>query len=106
MNIKTRNIWDNANCAELGEVLANTSDIATMRKFLTDLLTEKEITEISVRLRAAQMLCNGAKYDAVISETKLSSRTVARISKWLKSGSGGYTDVLKTIPHTQPVRAD
>lgn len=79
-----------------------------MRNFLRDVMTEKEIIEISARLEAARMLTNGDKYTEIIKQTKLSSRTVARISEWLKDGCNGYSKVINQIPnhqkHIPPVR--
>lgn len=68
-----------------------------MKSFLRDILTEKEISEFSKRLKAAEMLINSAKYDDVVRATGLSSRTVARISAWIKTGNGGYAKVLSRI---------
>lgn len=68
-----------------------------MRSFLRGVLTEKEIIEISSRLEAAKMLSNGEKYKNVINTTKLSSRTVARISQWLLSGCNGYKKAINII---------
>jgi TrpR-related protein YerC/YecD len=80
-----------------------------MQNFLRDVLTEKEITEISARLEAAKMLSEGQKYMEITQKTKLSSRTVARISDWMKNGCGGYGIVINQLNHHQhisPARAD
>ena len=58
--------------------------------FLRDLLSDSELTEISKRWKAARMLENGESYPVIIAQTGLSSTTVARISRWLKQGAGGY----------------
>lgn len=84
-------------------------DTVVMQKFLRDVMTEKEIIEISARLEAAKMLRTGAKYTDIVAATKLSSRTVARISDWLKNGTGGYDAALQAIDahhaHLPPARA-
>ena len=84
--------------------LANTSKLAD---FLRDVLTEKEIFEISARFEAAQLLMNGASYDTIATQTKLSTRTIARISQWLKSGTNGYSAAIKAIskPELEPTKA-
>ena len=99
MNKNLSKIWATKNCEELSNTLAQTNNLDTMQEFLADLLTEKEIIEISARLRAATMLAEGSKYDQIIAETNLSTRTVARISKWLKHGTGGYAKVIGTHIH-------
>jgi len=87
-------------------VLAAINDAYQMRAFLRDLMTEKEIIEMSARLQAAKMLADGETYSAIVAETKLSSRTVARISRWMKKDAGGYDYVLTHHSHLWPVRAD
>src|ERR1035437_7962173 len=89
---------------QLVEVLSGITDNMTMQNFLRDVMTEKEITEISARFEAAKMLTAGESYTKVIARTKLSSRTVARISDWLQNGTGGYAAAMQTLKHlhTQP----
>ena len=79
-----------------------------MQNFLRDVMTEKEIIEISARFEAAKMLSEGRKYTEIVTLTKLSSRTVARISEWLQNGCDGYRAALKTVhhDHLSPARAD
>lgn len=82
---------------QLSTVLTDIDTVSDMQDFLRDLMTEKEIVEMSARLEAAQMLMNGKKYTDITKATKLSSRTVARISEWVKNGEGGYSKVLEAI---------
>ncbi|MGD0577136.1 MAG: Trp family transcriptional regulator, partial [Candidatus Staskawiczbacteria bacterium] len=51
------------------------------------------------RWQAAQMLDKKISYEKIVKETGLSSRTVARISKWLNKGMGGYKLMLKKTNH-------
>jgi len=83
-------------------------DAKTMQNFLRDVMTEKEIVEISARFEAARMLQAGDKYTDIVSKTRLSSRTVARISDWLKDGCNGYQAALDSLHHghLSPVRAE
>lgn len=87
-------VWQQASARQLAEALVAIDDPETMRNFLRDVMTEKEICEIGSRLEAARMLRSGEKYTDIVAKTKLSSRTVARISEWLKDGCGGYASVL------------
>ncbi|MFI5270707.1 MAG: YerC/YecD family TrpR-related protein [Candidatus Saccharimonadales bacterium] len=106
---KTR-VWKRDGTLQLAEVLFAIQDIQTMRNFLRDVMTEKEIIEISSRLEAARMLQAGDTYTNIIAKTKLSSRTVARISEWLQNGCSGYQAALKVINshhnHISPARAE
>lgn len=104
-------IWNDAPAGQLVEVLTAIDDKTTMQNFLRDVMTENEITEISARLEAAKMLQTGKKYTDIISRTKLSSTTVARISQWLKSGCGGYQAAFGIInvnhqAHITPASAE
>lgn len=67
------------------------------RKFLRDLLTESELIEFGNRWKAARMLEKKILYAEIISETGLSSTTVARVADWLHGGRGGYKLILKRI---------
>lgn len=69
------------------------------KMFFRDLMTQNEIEEFSKRWKAARMLNDGVPYLTIQEETGLSSRTVARISKWLKSGMDGYKLMLKRTHH-------
>lgn len=72
------------------------------RRFLRDLMTEKEIEEFGKRLRAAEMLSANVPYSAIESDTGLSSTTIARVSKWLKGDLGGYRTVIARAHHHSP----
>jgi TrpR-related protein YerC/YecD len=108
MKKQVNKVWGFGPTQQLAQSLAAIDDVAEMRDFLRDVMTEKEIIEISIRLAAAQMLANKVKYNEITKETKLSSRTVARISDWMQNGCGGYALVLgqiKSSTHKPPVHA-
>jgi len=65
------------------------------RKFFRDLMTEKELIEMGNRWKAARMLSEKQLYTEIEKETGLSSRTVARVSKWLNNGMNGYKKIIK-----------
>lgn len=101
-------IWRSDTAQQFAEALVAINDTKLMKNFLRDVMTEKEITEISSRLEAARMLQAGSKYTDIVAKTKLSSRTVARISDWMKNGCNGYAVVLNQTSHhghIPPVRA-
>lgn len=64
-------------------------------KFFRDLLTEKEIIELSQRWKVARMLNRHISYIKIAEETGMSSTTIARVHKWLKNGTSGYRLVLR-----------
>jgi TrpR-related protein YerC/YecD len=65
------------------------------RRFFGDLLTEYEVKEFVKRWKAARMLAEGIPYTQIEVETGLSTRTIARVGRWLKKGKGGYAMMLK-----------
>lgn len=101
-------VWKDTKSQRLAEALVSIQDNLTMQNFLRDVMTEKEIIEISARLEAAKMLSEGKKYTEIVAKTKLSSRTVARISEWLQNGCNGYQVALDAVhhDHLSPARAD
>lgn len=101
-------IWRSDIARQLVEALVAIDSLQDMQNFLRDVMTEKEITEISARLEAARMLTEGKKYTEIVAKTKLSSRTVARISEWLQNGCNGYQAALNAAHHDHilPARAD
>jgi len=77
------------------------------RRFLRDLMTEKEIEEFAKRLKAAEMLTEKIPYSVIEKKTGLSSTTVARVAKWLNGKGGGYRTIINRLHHhrsTQPRR--
>ena len=75
------------------------SNLPQARRFFRDLMTEDEIRMIVDRWRVARMLHAGRSYREIEAETGLSSRTIARISLWLKHGEGGYRRMLSRPRH-------
>lgn len=86
------------------ETILLLEDKKEAKNFLRDLLTEQEINEFSRRWEAAQLLDRAMPYYAIVKKTGLSSTTIARISKWLNDGCGGYKSALNKTHHTHTKR--
>ena len=67
-------------------------------KFLDDVLTPKEISDIAQRLKAAHMLSEGKSYLEVSLETGMSTATISRVSKALERGEG-YKTVIDRLKY-------
>ncbi len=78
----------------LYEAILTLKSLEECRNFFRDLLTENEIREFAERWKVAGMLAEGTPYSAIERETGLSSRTIARVHKWLTAGTGGYLLML------------
>lgn len=86
--------WYNRNSEALFQSILSLKNMDEAKRFFRDLLSEQEIMEFSKRWQAAQMLNENIQYIKIQKATGLSSTTVARISKWLNKGMGGYRLVL------------
>ena len=82
---------------DLYKAINGLANIDECRKFFRDLLTETEIQEFAERWKVARMLWQGMPYTSIEQETGLSSRTIARVHKWLKQGKGGYLMMLNRL---------
>lgn len=91
------NHWNNKKTDELIKVVLSLKNKNEAKKFFRDLLTEKELMEFGNRWKTVQMLDQKITYLEIEKETGLSSTTIARISKWLKRGAGGYKLMLKRL---------
>jgi len=96
--------WNSKENKQLIKMVLSLKTADEARRFLRDLLTENEIKEFASRIRAAELLSKGVMYTAIEEETGLSSRTIARVSKWLKGKEMGYKTILAKVHHHNPNR--
>lgn len=82
---------------DLLQVLARLDDEEAIFALLEDLFTVREIRETSQRLTVARMLAEGTSYAAIEKLTGASATTIARVSKCLSYGSGGYRKALDVL---------
>lgn len=79
------------------EVLCGITDVDDAFALLEDLFTIREIRETSQRLAVARMLADGRPYVAIEEATGASATTIARVSKALNYGAGGYRTALAIL---------
>lgn len=89
--------WSKKENKQLIEAVLSLQNKNEAKRFLRDLMTEKEIKEFANRLEAASLLSKDVQYCVIIESTGLSSTTIARISKWLKGSLGGYRLILNRL---------
>ena len=82
---------------DLLKVLASLDDEDVIFTLLEDLFTIREIRKTSQRLSVARMLSAGRPYTAIEDATGASATTIARVSKCLSHGAGGYAAALKVL---------
>ena len=79
------------------DVLSSLDDKDTLFALLEDLFTIREIRESSQRLAVARMLDAGTSYAKIEQATGASATTIARVSKCLGHGAGGYRAALDML---------
>lgn len=86
-----------ANTDKLAEAIASIKTVDEAYRFMGDLCTISEITEMSKRLVAAEMLRDGNTYAEIAEKTHLSTATITRVNRTLRYGNDGYIMVLDRI---------
>ena len=82
---------------EINAVLSQLDNKTEVFNFLRDLLSEKEIIEFSRRFEVAKMLEKKISYTKIEEKTKMSSTTIARVSKFLKGDNEGYKKAITLL---------
>ena len=82
---------------DLLRVLVGIDDTDTAFAFFEDVMTIREIRESSQRLSVARMLDEGKSYAKIAEATGASATTIARVSKCLGYGTGGYRAALDVL---------
>ncbi len=83
------------------DVIVGVKDNDQAYSLIEDLFTIREIKETSQRLAVARMLDEGIPYVAIEEATGASATTIARVSKALNYGSGGYRVALDLLAEKQ-----
>lgn len=82
---------------DLLHVLADMNNEDDIFALLEDMFTIREIRETSQRLAVARMLNDGKSYAAIEKATGASATTIARVSKCLAYGAGGYEKAIALL---------
>lgn len=95
--LRTREVEDLLN------VLAGLNEPDEVFALLEDLFTIREIKDTSQRLEVARLLREGESYASIEKTTGASATTIARVSKALNYGTGGYQLALEVLKASEPV---
>ena len=82
---------------DLLDVLVALDDKTEVFALMEDLFTIREIRESSQRLAVARLLDEGKSYAKIEEATGASATTIARVSKCLSYGAGGYRVALDLL---------
>ncbi len=85
------------NKGDLLDVLTSITSQDDMSLLLEDLFTPREIKECSSRLHVAHLLNEGYSYNSIEEKTGASATTIARVSRCLSEGAGGYALALNLL---------
>ena len=83
--------------SQLIKLLALADDEEFVFSLLKDLLTTREIRDMASRLRVAKLLSEGMSYSEIEKQIGVSATTIARVSKSLSEGFGGYKKALEVL---------
>lgn len=66
-------------------------------RLLEDLMTIREISDLSQRLQVARLLTEKVTYSEITQKTGASSATIGRVNRALSYGSDGYKMILEKL---------
>ncbi len=78
----------------LFETILKLETVEDCKALFTDLCTDKEIEKMAERVSAAKLLLEGKTYTQVTKESEISSATLARVSRCIQYGTGGYSKFI------------
>jgi TrpR-related protein YerC/YecD len=68
-----------------------------MKKFLKDLCSTLELTNLVERFKIAQRVYKGVPYRKISENLGCSTTTVTRVAAWVNQGRGGYQTVFDRL---------
>lgn len=91
------NLFEQEGAALLVRAVLSLENEEECRAFLEDLLTTRELLDLSQRLLVAQHLHRQLVYSEIAKKTGASSATISRVNRCYSYGAGGYTTVLPRL---------
>ena len=96
--------WESKENRRLLQAILSLETLNEAKCFLRDLMTERELEEFAKRIKTAEMLSKKVPYSVIEKKTGFSSTTVARVSKWLNNGEGGYKKIFNKMHHHKSIQ--
>lgn len=88
------NIFEQDNPNLLVKAMLTLETEAECRAFLEDIMTTKEILDISQRMAVALHLDDGVSTAKIAEMTGASPTTISRVNRCYQYGTGGYSTVI------------
>lgn len=79
---------DNNDINQLYSLILSLETHTDCEMLFGDLCTEKEIEQMSQRIKAAKLLIEGNTYNQVMKQCNISSATLSRVSRCVQYGNG------------------
>lgn len=90
-------LYENDGYKLLIKALVSIENEAECEAFLEDLMTKKELNDITQRLEVAKMLSEHTVYNKIVEKTGASTATISRVNRAYLYGMGGYEKILERI---------
>ena len=90
-------IFDNESVKLLINAFMTLENEKECQEFLEDIMTTKEILDISQRVVVAKMLSEQAVYNKIAEETGASTATISRVNRSYSYGTGAYKKALERL---------
>ena len=90
-------IFDNKETEYLIKAILTLDSEEECKAFLEDVMTTKEILDMSQRIHVASLLKDKVVYSKISSLTGASAATISRVNRCINYGSGGYETVLEKM---------
>ena len=89
--------WTDEASASLFQAILALESTDEAERFLRDLCTRRELSDMAHRWEIARLLVRGHSYRQIAEEANTSTATVTRINEWLQHGRGGYRLLLERL---------
>ncbi|MGN0174377.1 MAG: YerC/YecD family TrpR-related protein [Acutalibacteraceae bacterium] len=91
------NLFENEGAHLLIDAFKHLDNEEELKNFLTDLLTTKELLDMSQRMQVASLLRQGMVYSKIAEITGASTATISRVSRCYSYGENGYKAVFDKL---------
>lgn len=82
---------------DLLEVFLSIKNEEELKMFFRDLMSERDLREFAMRWEVAKKLDAGETYEKIQETSGEAMNTIAKISRWLKEGTGGYKMMIERM---------
>ncbi len=95
------NDWQTEEAEALIEAFLALRTSEEAARFLRDLCTHKELSDLSHRWTVARLIDEGLSYREISELTGASTATITRVGQWLRHGEGGYRLILDRLAQAE-----